>query len=530
MASTSSPSTSPQPVAPPSAPPVVDHALAVQASPDTNSAAPSEGGPAKLGSSRFRRDDDRVPAWLVSMILHSAALLVLALLSVPEGNSEGFVLKLRKAQVETEEGIPLEQLQLEDPMEVNQAQAAESPVQLNVEVADLVIPELQPPTAPTQRPPDTLVERVLAAEAAMQQRLTSRAAGGGGLEGRSKEGRQTYGATRGATPESENAVELALRWLADHQQRDGAWSFDLSRAPCDGRCNDGRKNPDQLPTPPTAATGLALLAFLGAGYTHEEGPYTKTVADGLYYLRGQMRPAQLGADLQMGSMYGHGIATLAVVEAASMTGDPELREMAIELVQFMLAARHPSSSWGYTPGAPGDITLTGWQLMALKGARRLEISMPTDVFSRIRGYVDSLSPDDGVHYGYRKPATAKTPTAIGATLKLYLGRPPEDPACQAGLDQLIAWGPQPTNVYHNYYATLALHHASDPRWPQWHPRVRDHLVATQAKTGHQRGSWHFPDHYGSVGGRLYTTAMAAMILEVYYRYMPLYDEPNAFPL
>jgi len=56
------------------------------------------------------------------------------------------------------------------------------------------------------------------------------------------------------------------------------------------------------------------------------------------------------------------------------------------------------------------------------------------------------------------------------------------------------------------------------------------LVATQVKSGHERGSWHFPDRWGDVGGRLYTTAMCAMTLEIYYRYIPLYETIDAFPL
>ena len=156
----------------------------------------------------------------------------------------------------------------------------------------------------------------------------------------------------------------------------------------------------------------------------------------------------------------------------------------------------------------------------------------TSDFSELgaRTLLDSMSPDGGVHFGYREPGLAKTPTAIGLTLQIYLGRSPLDRSQQAGMTELLAWGPKFQNVYHDYYASLALHHARHPQWETWHPQIRDHLVRTQAVAGHEAGSWHFKDHYGDVGGRLYTTAMCAMILEVYYRYLPLYAESSEFPL
>jgi len=515
--SASNPTTVPLPAVPLAPPVQHDGSLSVDA---------TENGESPKRS--LRLSDERVPAWLVSMIVHTLLLILLAFLSFRESVGRVMTLKLSFANPVEASDRALEVFELVDPNRVDNSQASEQP-------NDVAVAVPRPAATSSPFPSKTPAPISVSAIAAQllqgdQQNAAHPLPTGGGLGGRSPAGRQEWGQRLGATPESEAAVELALRWLADHQRNDGSWSFDLTAAPCDGRCQNPRHNPNRLPAPPTAATGLALLAFLGAGYTHQAGPYAEEVERGLYYLRGQMRPADFGSDLQLGSMYGHGIATLAVTEAAAMTDDDDLREMAGDLTRFILAARHPDGSWGYTPGAPGDITLTGWQVMALKGAHRLDISMPTDVFTRTKRYVDSLSPDDGMHFGYRKPEEAKTPTAIGLTLQLYLGRSPKYTKQHRGLGQLFEWGPTYKNVYHDYYATLAMHHSGDPLWDQWHPKVRDHLVQSQATTGHERGSWHFRDHFGDVGGRLYTTAMAAMMLEVYYRYLPLYAEAPEFPL
>lgn len=472
---------------------------------------------------------DGLPAWLISLILHTVAIILLALLSLSESERMGIAIRAEIGEpLSAEPAWEIVPQRSSVPVP-DDALAAEQPVDVPTAIPAPPSPELQS-SLMTQREPVAESTNVAARMAELVGSARVVRLPGGGLGGRSPEGRTEFGQRFGATPQSEEAVELALRWLAHHQRANGSWSFDLDGAPCNGRCDNPRDNPDQLPAPPTAATGLALLAFLGAGYTHHSGPYTEEVRQGLYYLRERMQPAALGSDLQMGSMYGHGIATLAIAEAASMTGDRELRLQAEELTKFILAARHPTQGWGYTPGSPGDITLTGWQAMALLGAKRLEIVMPSDIFASVKTYVDSLSPDEGIHFGYREPAKAPTPTAIGLTLQLYLGRPPDHPQQRLGLEAMLAAGPKPNNVYHNYYATLALFHARHAGWDQWHVPLRQHLIETQERQGHEAGSWHFRDHYGDVGGRLYTTAMCAMILEVYYRYLPLYADPGVFPL
>jgi hypothetical protein len=79
-----------------------------------------------------------------------------------------------------------------------------------------------------------------------------------------------------------------------------------------------------------------------------------------------------------------------------------------------------------------------------------------------------------------------------------------------------------------------MRHFEGEHWKKWNSVMRDFLVDSQDKNGHQKGSWHFDgDRHGDAGGRLYHTAMACMILEVYYRHMPIYKKQAAeddFPL
>ena len=94
--------------------------------------------------------------------------------------------------------------------------------------------------------------------------------------------------------------------------------------------------------------------------------------------------------------------------------------------------------------------------------------------------------------------------------------------------QLLAAPPnaERINLYYWYYATLALHHrqnsseAAKAAWRTWNDGMTAALTKSQVTDGSDAGSWNSNTIWGGYGGRIYTTAMAAMCLEVYYRYAP----------
>ena len=78
-------------------------------------------------------------------------------------------------------------------------------------------------------------------------------------------------------------------------------------------------------------------------------------------------------------------------------------------------------------------------------------------------------------------------------------------------------------MYYNYYATQVLRHYGGEDWTNWNEVMREYLIETQSKNGHQEGSWFFDGPHGTQqGGRHFSTSMATMILEVYYRHLPIY--------
>ncbi|WP_428304939.1 prenyltransferase/squalene oxidase repeat-containing protein [Lacipirellula sp.] len=351
---------------------------------------------------------------------------------------------------------------------------------------------------------------------------------GGGLEGRKLENRRAAALAGGGTVRSEEAVEAALVWMKKHQWSDGGWRFDLQANPnCVGQCGDSGSNRSK-----TAATGLALLTFLGAGYTHKEGPYKEVVGHGLYFLQEQMTVTTHGGDLRDGdNMYSQGIATLALTEAYAMTHDRELRKSAILAIQFILEAQYNDGGWRYTPNfeAPmaGDTTVSGWQIAALKSASLTDIELPSNIWERISSYLDSVQYDDGMNYLYVQgdsPNRRTASTPIGLLCRMIGGWKKNYRPLRASVSRLGQVTPSTKDVYFNYYASQVLHHVGGSNWKRWNPRMREHLISTQATAGHEKGSWYFSEPHSSAGGRLYSTALATMTLEVYYRYMPLYQD------
>ena len=481
-------------------------------------------------------EDSRISACLVSTILHTILFIILALFTYGASLVTTSMISLEGRTGETIETVTLEIVPNDQQdIELN-TDAVDQPVDINLLDAQatqtMASSVIQQQDTPAEDPSEF---GQLALGATVSKKTHSqRVATGGGLSGRTPEMRVELGRKYGSSAASDAALEMALQWLADHQRPNGSWSFNLDLDPCNGRCRHSKKTKD-TPTPVTASTGLALLAFLGAGHTHKSGKYATTVRDGLYYLRAKARETEQGYDFQHGSMYGHGIAVMALGEALTMTREDgkyesDLFSMVQRASYFTVAAQHDNGSWGYVPGSPGDTTQTGWQTLSLIATRRNGIQLPTNTLPKVKEYLLSVRDPNNWSFGYRTPKAEPTTTAIAATLMLYLGQSPGYTPLDDALDGIAQRGPTLTNVYHDYYGTLALHHARHRDWDKWNTKLRDHLVATQATEGHERGSWHFKNKWGDIGGRLYTTAMCAMMLEIYYRYLPLYDGIEDFPL
>jgi hypothetical protein len=350
------------------------------------------------------------------------------------------------------------------------------------------------------------------------------------LESRDPRVRQELLDEEGGSLKTEAAVVRGLRWFAGHQEKDGHWSLDnFSHAgDCNGQC-DGRGGDSDV-----AATALALLPFLGAGQSHKLGIYQDNVDRGLRWLVKQQKPdGDLRGSGGLGRMYAHGLATIVLCEAVAMTNDDSLRGPAISAAEFIVRAQHPEGGWRYEPGQEGDLSVIGWQLMALQSAKMAYIDVPQHAFNRAAHFLNSVRAGRrGGLFGYQ-PGSAPTPamTAEGLLCREYLGWPKDHAGLQEGVDWLLKEhlpNKDHPNIYCWYYATQVMHNVGGEPWKKWNAAVRDALLAMQEKSGHPAGSW-APrggaiggDYDVHQGGRIYMTSLSLCTLEIYYRYLPLY--------
>jgi hypothetical protein len=343
---------------------------------------------------------------------------------------------------------------------------------------------------------------------------------------------------RGGSTASEQAVGRALEWLAAHQHPDGHWDVDGFQSLCpQGKvCSGtGSQNRDDC-----AVTGLVLLTFLGAGNTHWEGKHATVVLNGLNWLLAQMKP---NGDLRgTGRMYSQGIATVALSEAYGMSGDDKLREPVERAVKFIVAAQNPTTGgWRYLPGQYGDTSIFGWQLMALKSASLAGIEVPETTWQKSRTWLQLVG--SGRHRGLAayQPTEQATPpmTAEALACRVFLGESTDSPTLREAADYLMQYPPQwhRENLYYWYYGTVATFQMGGDYWSRWNNSLRDILIEHQARDGHAAGSWDpnpTVDTWGKEGGRVYSTALATLCLEVYYRFLPIQsltsgDPPAADP-
>ena len=454
---------------------------------------------------------------LISFAIHAVLLILLAFFvySTKKSQSTGLTAEL------VEVAKPIAERPAEDPeVTINMTEVENDNSVIENEAVDNALSDEAP--TPTISDSDTKesAENNAPVENNIPEAPNQPSFLGGGLQGRDSGARASLAAKYGGTSSSELAVENGLKWLANHQFPDGSWRLYFSKGPCAGQCkNDGTSEST------TAATGLTLMAFLGAGYTHRSGPYQQQIQDGLDYLKSRLRKSIFGGRLTEGNkaMYSQGIATIALSEAYSMTRDENLRETIESAIEYIVTAQHSRGGWRYSPGEPGDTTVTGWQVMALKSAEMAGIEVPAKTIRQAKKFLASVSDSSSGHFGYMDKKKEATSTAIGLLLEIYLGRSIQHRGLTEGSRYISKLGPSANNIYFNYYATLLMFHMQHESWDQWNQEMRDYLIQTQEKNGHQSGSWYFKERYGSVGGRLYTTAMAIMILEVYYRYLPLFD-------
>ena len=246
--------------------------------------------------------------------------------------------------------------------------------------------------------------------------------------------------------------------------------------------------------PDSAVTGLALLAFLGAGNTHVQGDYAKNVQRGLEFLISiQGADGNLAGEAEtFAYMYSHGMATLAMSEAYAMTGDKRLEPTVQKAINYTLRAQiRPRPAAGAIKPSKsrrqrGDTSQLGWQLMSVKSAELAGLQVPGSAADGAVKFLKSVASGlSGGKASYRPgEAPSRTMTAEALVCKQFLGMARENPASNEAGDYLMSQlpGADKINLYYWYYGTLGMYQLQGEYWRRWNEALQSTWLAVNAST------------------------------------------------
>ncbi len=492
----------------------------------------------------------RAPSFALASAITAILLLICATIEYAPASEPPPTLPPVRAEVEQEMRQQLEEIDRNiDPEEPELEQTdemVEEPVESTVDTetdvvdddfhveADFVEDDSMV-TQPTDPVPAEFTEQLAA---------ISIDSGSGGFRGelsqiRSPAGRRRMARRAGMHAGTDEAILAGLRWLKNAQNPEtGGWDAQ--------RWGGSRSHSGGV-------SGLALLAFLGYGCTDlprgELAEFAPTVVKAIEYLidRQEQSPDSDRLGWFGGRLYTQGIVTMALAEASVMVQNRYLRERAREAAQlgldYILRLQPEHGAFSYT-GPGRDMSVTGFQLQALKAALTAELDVPSEALARAeRVLAISMTGRGSTPYridpelSQQRGSGKFSMSAVTLTCRLWLGQSRRSEAAQRQAeyltrnDQHLSQASDPSNLYIIYYTSLAMYNMGGRYWHDWNEVFNEALREAQVKDGPDAGSWDPGIHSGGgarSGGRVYTTAMALMSLQVYFRYLPTYQALDAF--
>ncbi|MCH8966453.1 MAG: terpene cyclase/mutase family protein [Planctomycetes bacterium] len=311
------------------------------------------------------------------------------------------------------------------------------------------------------------------------------------------------------TPQTKEAIDRGLAYLARTQDRDGSWS-----------------NRTRFGQYPVAMTGLAGIALLMDGNTTTQGRYAAHVDRAAKYLVRSSSPSGLIARETGESrpMYGHGFAMLFLSQLHGMVEDAaraeQMQEVLRRAVELTSRSQSARGGWFYTPGSrsdEGSVTVT--QVQALRSCRNVGVAVPKTVIDAAMAYLaDSQNSDGGIRYTVSQQGGSSRPALTPAAVCCWFNAGEYDnPHAKRALEYCKrVIDPKNTRVGHDYYMHLylsqALYISRDASWETYFTQRRDVLLLQQRSDG----SW-----LGDGVGDVYGTAVALIILQLPYNQLPI---------
>ncbi len=324
-------------------------------------------------------------------------------------------------------------------------------------------------------------------------------------------------ASNGGNPKFEAGIIKGLNWLKAHQNADGTYGQEFQGS----------------------MTGLALLAYLGhceRPASKDFGPNVRKAIDALCSMGGSGgKLSRIGGNPWA---YEHGIGTYALGEAYCLTREAKIAEVLKKAVAIIVGGQGADGGWfySYSKQSPSDTSVTGWQIQALKaaGLSNLEMDGVQEAMAKAMGDILRVRGPNG-GFGYLNPEDKWSLTPVGV-FALQTGRHERGLTVRQGLKFALEdasapkpdWGDPGANVYAWYYLTQACFQHGGSPWHKWNREFMPNLLEHQDADGswpstgstQQAGALSYTGTGGSIDAQVYRTALAILMMEVYYRYLP----------
>jgi hypothetical protein len=479
----------------------------------------------------------RAPWLAISAVAHVMVFLLLAVIPWNIFSSDKGASVTAKLDQPVEEVY--EEPEEEEPEEIEEEEPLEEPVLKDAEISDHNETEDEQDFMASEGDPDYISDSPF--DDTNLNDVIGIGGGAGGKFGGRFGGRRNLRTAGGSG--TEQALKDGLEWLANHQDNDGKWDCDefMKHDPptdvCDG---PGHAEHD------VGVTGLAMLAFMGDGHTTRQGLYKEKVTKAVKWMREQQdfENGLIGEKIGTAFLYDHSIATLAMCEAYYFSKAPHIRGTAQKAISFVTQARNPYGVWRYEvpPVGDNDSSVTGWMVFALKSAEEAGLKIDSQSFADSITWFDEVTDRQSGRVGYSAigEPSSRTPgvndnyprekteamTAVGLLCRFFLGQDPgKDDIMVKHADLMLKTLPEwdddeglTNDLYYWYYGSYAMYQMGGKHWRAWNTAMKKAVLESQDREGSAKGSWVPNGPWGHSGGRVYSTALCVLCLEVYFRY------------
>jgi prenyltransferase beta subunit len=313
---------------------------------------------------------------------------------------------------------------------------------------------------------------------------------------------------------AQQSIKKALDYLASTQSEDGNWNNSA----------DGISYP-------TVMASLAAMAFLAHGDTPTRGPYAQNIARAEQFIIGNARPSGIitsPAEDGSRSMYGHGFSLLFLSEVYGMETDPRthdtLKKVIQNAIKLTASGQSAAGGWTYIPGGGDEGSVTVTQMQGLRAAKNAGFHVPEGTIDAAIHYLEKCkTPEGGIRYSLASADTTCPAISAAAIATLYNAGQYDSKLADDCMSYVSKYfddhrGQFSKETGHEFYthlyASQAFYQAGDKYWDKYFPEARDQLIQMQQSNG----SWD-----GDGVGPVYGTAIGAIILQLPYKFLPIYQ-------